>query len=298
MYRRHFMRLGTLGSAMLPVFPYLSTRIHTLNFQMELIRGNVGFFSERGGTIGWLLENDGIVVVDAQFPEQAGHFIAEVQKESQSPIEFLINTHHHGDHTSGNIAFRELARNVLAHENSVQNQKRSAEANGTEAQQLYPGQTYKTNWSERIGGEYITIEYWGRGHTDGDSIVHFTKANVVHMGDLVFNRRHPYIDKGAGASISNWITILEKADTHFDNDAIFMFGHAADGYDIKGGKAELRAFANYLNKVMVHVGTMLRNGKSEEEILLTTIIPGAEEWKGEGIQRSLKAAIEEIRDGK
>lgn len=265
---------------------------------MEPIRGSVGYFSERGGTIGWLIEDDGIVVVDSQFPEQAEHLIEEIQKESQAPFAYLINTHHHGDHTSGNIAFKDVARHVIAHENSLKNQKASAESNGTQSSQWYPDITFTDKWSTRIGNELITLDYWGRGHTDGDSIIHFTNANVVHMGDLVFNRRYPYIDKGAGASIANWIQILDKACMHFDHDAIFLFGHASEGYQIQGGKADLKAFANYLTKLLEHVGSQLRNGKSEEEILNETVIPGAEEWKGDGIERSLKAAIVELRDGK
>jgi glyoxylase-like metal-dependent hydrolase (beta-lactamase superfamily II) len=263
---------------------------------MEIIRGNVGYFKERGGTIGWLIEDEGIMVIDTQFPEQAGHFIEELRKESQSGIEYLINTHHHGDHTSGNIAFKDLAKHILAHENSVKNQKTSAEANGTQANQLYPNMTYTSQWSKQVGKEFITLDYWGRAHTDGDSIIHFTNANVVHMGDLVFNRRHPYIDKGAGASIANWISILDKTRAHFDDKAIFIFGHAEDGYEILGNKDDIRAFTNYLEKVLEHVGMLLKQGKSEEEILKETMIPGAEEWKGEGIQRSLKAAITELKE--
>ncbi len=295
MKRRDFVQATSLGLATLPSIQMLSRIYGFTDFQMEMIRGNVGYFTERGGTIGWLIEDDGIVVVDSQFPEQAGHFIEELQKESQAAIEYLINTHHHGDHTSGNIAFKDLTRNVLAHENSVKNQKASAETNGTQAQQFYPDLTYTDHWSARIGSEYITMDYWGRAHTDGDSIIHFTNANVVHMGDLVFNRRHPYIDKGAGASIANWISILNKTCTHFDNEAIFLFGHAEAGYQIKGGKDDIRAFANYLEKVLDHVGALVQTGKTDEEILRETIIPGAEEWKGAGIERSLKAAIAEIR---
>jgi len=298
MKRRDFVQSTSLGLAFSPSMQFLQRVFYTTDFQMELIRGNVGYFSERGGTIGWLIEDEGIVVVDSQFPEQAGHLIEELQKESQAGIEYLINTHHHGDHTSGNIAFKDLARNVLAHENSLKNQKASAEANGTQANQLYPDMTYSSQWSTRIGNELITLDYWGRAHTDGDSIIHFTNANVVHMGDLVFNRRHPYIDKGAGAMISNWITILNKTCTHFDDDAIFLFGHAEDDYQIKGDKNDIRAFANYLEKVLEHVGTLLHSGKTEEEILKETMIPGADEWKGTGIERSLKAAMVEIRDGK
>jgi len=264
---------------------------------MQALRGNVGCFKERGGTIGWLIENDAIMVIDAQFPEQAGHLIEELRKESKAPVEWLINTHHHHDHTSGNIVFKDIAQHVLAHENSLKNQRASAAANGTEKEQLYPDMTYQTEWHTDLGSEHVEMQYWGRGHTDGDSIVHFTKANVVHLGDLVFNRRHPYIDKGAGASIENWINTLNRACDHFDNDAIFLFGHSGNGYDVRGNKEDIRAFRNYLDKVLLLVGGLLKAGKSEQIIMTTQVIPGAEEWQGDGIERSLRAAILEIRDG-
>lgn len=298
MQRRKFLWMSALGTGLSARFQWPLAVLRTTDYQMEHIRGNVGYFSERGGTIGWMLDDEGIVVVDSQFPEQAGHFIEAIQKESQAPFVCLINTHHHGDHTSGNIAFKDLARHVVAHENSLKNQRASAESNGTMGSQWFPDITYSDKWTTRIGNELITLDYWGRAHTDGDSIIHFTNANVVHMGDLVFNRRYPYIDKGAGASITNWIEILDNACTYFDDEAIFMFGHAREGYQIQGGKEDLKAFANYLTRLLEHVGALLRSGRGEAEILKETAIPGAEEWQGDGIERSLKAAIVELRDGK
>src|SRR6188474_1360628 len=95
-------------------------------YEMKPLRRNVGIFSEKGGTIGWLIQPDSIVVVDTQFREQAGHLIDEIKKFPAAPMPYLINTHHHGDHTSGNIAFKGLAQHVLAHENSRTNQMNNA----------------------------------------------------------------------------------------------------------------------------------------------------------------------------
>jgi glyoxylase-like metal-dependent hydrolase (beta-lactamase superfamily II) len=296
--RRLLYTLPLAAGGLTPGARYLINLFNKPEYEMQLLRGNVGCFKERGGTIGWLIEDDAIVVVDAQFPEQAEHLIEELRKESQAPIEWLINTHHHHDHTAGNIVFKDVARHVLAHENSLKNQKASARAGGDESAQLYPDMTYQTSWSQDVGTEHISMEYWGHAHTDGDSIIHFTKSNIVHLGDLVFNRRHPYIDKGAGASIENWILMLEKACSYFDDDTLFLFGHSDNGHDVKGGKDDIRAFRNYLTRVLEHVGGLLKAGKAEEEIMKTSVIPGAEEWQGDGIERSLRAAVLEIRDGK
>jgi glyoxylase-like metal-dependent hydrolase (beta-lactamase superfamily II) len=261
---------------------------------MKLLRRNVGIFNERGGTIGWLIHPDGIVVIDSQWKEQANHLIDEIRRKQSGPIQYLINTHHHGDHTSGNIAFKDIAQHVLAHENSKINQMYAAQKNNNVDEQLFPDLTYSDRWQQTIGDETIDMQYWGPAHTNGDSIIHFQQANIVHCGDLVFNRRYPYIDKNAGAMIENWIEILQRIQSYFDNDTLFVFGHARDGYEVTGGKSDLSAFMDYLSAVLDFVALEIKKGKTNEQIMAATAIPGAPEWIGEGIQRSLSAAIEEL----
>jgi glyoxylase-like metal-dependent hydrolase (beta-lactamase superfamily II) len=206
----------------------------------------------------------------------------------------LINTHHHGDHTAGNIAFEGLTGMILAHENSKKNQMNVAKERNQETSQLYPDTTFSKDWSKKIGGETITLRYFGPGHTDGDAMIHFENVNVVHMGDLVFNRRYPFIDKAAGASVKNWIVVLEKAQKTFDKDTKFIFGHSGDGFDILGVKDDLKAFENYLSRLLDTVQSAMKAGKSQEEIMKIESIKGADEWKGDGIQRSLSATFEEL----
>lgn len=294
MQRRSFIQ--TTGS-FISLNPLLTplTGIFNLNlFEMNALRRNVGFFTEKGGTIGWLIQKDYSIIVDAQFREQANHLIHELKKQDASPVRYLINTHHHQDHTSGNIAFKGIARNVLAHENSRTNQINSAKKNKNEADQLYPDMVYTERWQEKCGDETIDIQYWGPGHTNGDSIIHFQNANVVHCGDLVFNRRYPFIDKAAGARIDNWIEILQQMQSYFDDDTIFIFGHARQGYKVTGGKDDLAAYADYLTALLEFVSSEIKAGKSKNEIMSATSIPGAPEWQGDGIDRSLAAALEEL----
>lgn len=293
MQRRTFLQTSSLALP-LSSFPSWFEKLIPANFEMKLIRRNVGIFSEKGGTIGWLMQPDNMVIVDSQFREQAGHLIDEIRKKPEAPIKYLINTHHHGDHTSGNIAFQGIAQHVLAHENSKKNQMNSAIKNGNEADQLYPDMTYTDRWQEKIGDEVIDIQYWGPAHTNGDSIIHFQNANVVHLGDLIFNRKYPYIDKGAGAMIDNWTQILQQLQTYFDNETIFIFGHAFNGYQVTGNKDDISAFADYLTALLEFVSNQIKSGKSKDEILAATEIPGATQWQGEGIQRSLNAALEEL----
>ncbi|WP_332369657.1 MBL fold metallo-hydrolase [Spirosoma telluris] len=246
----------------------------------------------------YLKTKEGWVVVDSEFPEQAQHLIDALKKTDDKPFPLLINTHHHGDHTSGNIAFKGLAGHVVAHENSLKNQKAVAEKAKTEDKQLYPDITFTDSWKQKVGGESIRAYYFGPGHTDGDGLIHFENANVLHMGDLMSNRRYPNVDKSAGASVKNWIVALDKTLSTFDNKTIFVFGHAFDPEKITGGKEDIKAFKDYLEKLLVFVGGEVKAGKSKEEVLKATAIPGVTEWQGDGIIRSLQAAYDEITTGK
>lgn len=299
MKRRHFNQiLGGTAIASNPAFSTLSRLFNINEFTMKPLRGNVGYFTESGGTIVWQIEEGAVVIVDTQFPEQAGHLLEEVRKSNQAPIDFVINTHHHGDHTAGNIAFKGIAKHIMAHENSKINQEASAVERGNLDKILLPDMTFSDKWTEKVGSEVISMRYWGAGHTNGDALTHFENANVVHMGDLVFNRRFPYIDKGAGASIENWIIVLDKARNYYDSETIFVCGHSANGHDVVINSDDISAFINYLEKVLIFVESELKSGKSDDEILTATEIPGAPEWQGKGIERSLTSAITEIRDEK
>ncbi len=265
-------------------------------WKIQMLRNDIGIFTEKGGTIAFLLSKKGIVVVDAEFPEQSQHLIDELKKRSEKSFKLLINTHHHLDHTSGNISFKGIVEHILAHENSLKNQKNVAVAQKTEDKQLYPDQTFSDSHQYKIGKEKISLYYHGPGHTDGDAIIHFENANIVHMGDLVFNRRHPFIDRSAGASIKNWINVLDKASNHFNNDTIFVFGHAADGYEVTGKTDDLKQFGDYLGQVLQFVDGEIKAGKTKDEVMKTTALPFKTEWKGDGLNRPLQAAYEELTE--
>lgn len=267
-------------------------------WKITMLTDSIGIFSERGGTILFYLSNEGIVVVDAQFPEQSKHLIDELRKKSEQPFKLLINTHHHGDHSSGNISFKGLTEHVLAHANSKINQEKTAKQNKNEDKQLYPDQTYTDTWCQKTGKEKICLYYFGPGHTNGDSFIHFEKANFVHTGDLVFNRRHPFVDRGAGASIKSWIQVLDKAAEKFSRKTKFVFGHAGPGYEVTGSQEDVKKFRNYLEAVLQLTEREIKAGTSKEQFLKTTLISGFEEWKSDGIQRPLTAAWEELNEEK
>lgn len=296
MHRRNFLRnSGFLaGTSLLFQQRAMASFFRTAEYNIKMLRNNVGIFTERGGTVGFLLSKDGILVIDSQFPDTSPHLIEELKKQNTSPFRYLLNTHHHGDHTSGNIAFKGIAEHVLAHKNSLANQKVVAEKNNNTAQQLFPDQTFDDSLKLKLGDEKLTGYYYGPGHTNGDAIYHFENANIVHMGDLVFNKRHPFVDRSAGASMRNWITVLGNIQKKGGKDTLYVFGHSLNSGEETGSAADLKKFQDYLGNVLAFAEGEIKRGVSKEEFIKNTSIPGVTEWTGDGIERPLTAAYEEL----
>lgn len=263
-------------------------------YQITPLRNNVGIFTEKGGTIIWMANKEGIVTVDSQFPDTAPHLIAELQKKSDKPFQWVINTHHHGDHSSGNIAFKGIVKNVAAHANSLINQKAAAEKQNAGDKQLYPDTTFTNKWKVKVGDEHISAHYFGAGHTNGDSFIHFENANIVHTGDLVFNKRYPFVDRSAGASCRHWPLALEGALKQFDKNTVYVFGHAFDPVKVTGTAEDVKAMKNFMEKLVAYVEGGIKAGKTKEEILSAKSIPGVNGWQGDGIERGLTACYEEL----
>lgn len=299
MQRRQFIRNTALTAGILSLGSkeLMASLFQQPAWKIKMLTKDIGVFTERGGTILFAHTKEGFVVVDSQFPDQSQHLIDELKKQPNVPFRLLVNTHHHGDHSSGNIAFRDLTSKVLAHQNSRDNQMKAAQAQKTEDKQLYPNQTYTDTWCEKLGKENLCLYYFGAGHTNGDSVVHFTDANIAHMGDLLFNRRHPFVDRGAGANIKSWIQVLEKTRNKLDRKTTYVYGHSAEGFDITGKSEDLEKFGEYLGKLLHFTEKEIKAGKTKEEFLKTTVLPFETEWKGDGLQRPLAAAYDELAAG-
>lgn len=295
MHRRHFLQTGLLaGTSLLFQKSMMAQLLNTDEGNLRMLRGNVGIYTERGGTIGFLLSKEGIIVIDAQFPDTAPHFIDAVKKQSTTPFRYLLNTHHHGDHTSGNIAFKGLVEQVFAHQNSASNQKAVAEKQNKLDQQLLPDKTFEKTSEIRMGPEKIACSYFGPGHTNGDALYHFQQANIVHLGDLMFNKRHPFVDRSAGASMKNWMTVLDNTLAKYGKDTLYIFGHALNPGEETGTHEDLKKFQTYLGQVLQFAESEIKRGVTKEEFIKNTAIPGNTEWSGDGIERPLTAAYEEL----
>lgn len=267
--RRDFVKSSALalGASVLP-FPqnlFGATR----NFTP--IRRNVGTFEGRGGTIGWLISDDALVVIDSQFPETAQACLEGIQDRSSRGIDFLINSHHHGDHTAGNPVFGPHVDKIVAHRRVPELQKRSAEQRGTEDEQVYASVLFDETWKVDVGDETLSMAYYGNAHTSGDSVIHFEKADVAHMGDLVFNRRTMFLDLGAKGTSKGWIDVLESIYNDFTDETIFIYGHANPAYDVTGTREDLLAMRDFLTGLREHVEAGIAEGKSVDDLLVSQL---------------------------
>ena len=237
------------------------------------LRQGVGYFTQRGGTIGWLATDEALVVVDTQYPESAPDCWSGLQGRSDSRLDLVVNTHHHGDHVGGNGVFAAHTDRLLAHANVPDLMRASADEGevGT-----VPTETFEDSWSESIGAQRLTLRHYGPGHTGGDAVVFFEDANVVHMGDLVFNRAYPFIDVDGGADSTNWIETLETIHAELGDDTILIHGHGNPEYGVSGGRDDLLVMRDFLAALNEYVVRQRQSGASLEEMKETEVLDGFE----------------------
>ena len=271
-----------------------------LSVTFTAIRRNVGFCTGRGGTVGWLIDGKGVAVVDSQFRDSAALLLSGLNERSKDrPVDRLINTHHHGDHTDGNIVFKGIAKKVVAHAKALEHMKAPPPA-GTPptTEQLYPDATFTDVWREQVGDEWIRAKYYGQAHTSGDAVITFERANVAHMGDLGFNLRQPIIDRAAAGTIKGWIDVLEKATKDHNNDTIYIFGHAGMKQPVTGTSADVLRLRDFFTALLTFVGGQIKAGKTRDDIMaMRDPMPGFENfgaWGNPGPREPRTVAYEEL----
>ncbi len=312
--RRDFLTTSAAAAAAasvgrIPLFAQQPAPTFTTAFTE--LRRNVGTWTARGGTIGWLINPGGVVAVDSQFADVASMCIERLLKQSgKTGITALVNTHHHGDHTGGNGVFRPVTGQIIGHENVPKYMRSShdlamtrhagttpAPATPAPAAPVVPDRTFANTWSFAHGSERVTATHYGPAHTGGDAVVLFERANVAHMGDLMFNRAHPVIDLVNGGSIKGWIAVLEKVASDHAADTIFIFGHAGTGQPVTGDRANLRYHAQYLGALLDYVGGEVKAGKTREQVVASTALLRGFEDYGPLIPRPLGPAFDEVTAG-
>jgi glyoxylase-like metal-dependent hydrolase (beta-lactamase superfamily II) len=256
------------------------------------VRRNVGVFTARGGTIGYLVTPDAVIVVDSQFADTASMFLDGLKPRTSRRIDILINSHHHPDHTGGNKVLQPSVAKIVAHANVPGLQRKQAAAQKSEANQAYADTTFDKDWKTSVGKEIVSARHYGPAHTGGDIVIRFENANVVHMGDLMSFQRNPRADRPAGASIANWARVLENTVKDHPGDAIYIFGHSKVGERVTGSSKDLLELRDYFTAMLEFTRKAIASGRSMEEVVKTAAIPGFERY--EGTPTALQAAYEEL----
>lgn len=185
----------------------------------------------RGGNIGVSAGDDGVFLIDDQFAPLTDKIKAAINEISDSPIRYVVNTHWHGDHTGGNENLGNSGVTIVAHDNvrARMATKQVMKAFGREVpaspEAALPTITYHSRMTFYINGEEVRVLHQPRAHTDGDSMLHFVKSNVVHGGDLVFNGAYPFIDTSSGGSLDGLIMAIEKLLAVADEETKIIPGH-------------------------------------------------------------------------
>jgi cyclase len=231
-----------------------------------------------GGTIGWVVNKDALAAIDTQFPDNARAFLEGLPGRAGRKLDVVVNTHHHGDHTGGNAVFKPETKMIVGHVNVPELQRARAAADKKGATPTPPDTTFADTWKKELGGEVVSAKYFGAAHTKGDIVTHLEKANVIHMGDLMFNRIYPVIDRPGGASIRGWIGILEKVAKTYPSDAIYIFGHGNPKFGVTGKSADLLTFRDYLSGLLDYTQKQITAGEPKEKIVGLENLPGFDDF--------------------
>jgi glyoxylase-like metal-dependent hydrolase (beta-lactamase superfamily II) len=247
--------------------------------QIEKITGDLYNISGSGGNVAAYLTSEGVILVDDKFPQNTPEILAKVKSVSGMPVKYVLNTHHHGDHTGGNVNLMGSAE-IIAHRNARAN---LVEKNQPGAQRI----TFSDEMTVYLGGKEARARYFGRGHTNGDAVIYFPALRTIHMGDL-FVGGAPFIDYSSGGSIIEWTRTIDAVlATDFDT---VIPGH---GSVMK--RADLVTFRGKLETLRTRVQQLKRGGATREEAAAKLNLDDLG-WNATGLfARSVPGIYDELR---
>jgi cyclase len=244
---------------------------------------NVYMLMGAGGNLGLSVGNDGALLIDSEYAQLTEKVTAAINDVSKAPIRFVINTHWHFDHVGGNESFAKAGAVIVAHEN-VRKRMSTEQVLGALGRRVPPSPagalpviTYADTLTFHWNGEEVQVLHVEPAHTDGDSFVHFHKANVLHMGDVYFNGMYPFIDTNAGGSIDGMIKAVDRALGLVDEKTRIIPGHGP-----LSGVAELRAYREMLATARDRVQALVKQGKSRDEVIAAKPTKDLDEKWGRG----------------
>ncbi|MEZ9139251.1 MULTISPECIES: MBL fold metallo-hydrolase [unclassified Shewanella] len=243
-------------------------RFKDVTITSQKLTENAYMFTGSGGNIGVSAGTDGILIIDDQFAPLADKISATLNEIQAGKPKYVINTHYHGDHTGGNAHFGEQGI-IFAHHNVL---KRLSAKEGTPKAAL-PVVTYSKDVSIRFNNDTLTLKHMGPGHTDGDSVVFWENDNLVHMGDLFFKDRFPYVDLNGGGSVIGYRDNVAKALTMMDKQTQVIPGHGE-----LANKNDLMKFKHMLDDSINWMKKKLTQGKTLEQIQAEGVPAKWKDW--------------------
>lgn len=237
-----------------------------VEIKAEQLAPGVAVLFGAGGNIGLSYGEDGTILVDDQFAPLTGKIQAAVAALGATPVKFLINTHWHFDHSGGNENLGKAGAVIMAHDNVRVRMAAGATVAGNvtppAAKVALPVITYSDGLKLHLNGEEVRVIHVPAAHTDGDSFVHWTKSNVIHMGDLfMFGVSFPFVDRGSGGNVRGFVIAADKALAIADDQTKIIPGHGP-----MATKADLQNHRNMVATVIAKVDAGIKAGQTLDQI--------------------------------
>jgi cyclase len=238
-----------------------------VEIKTEALTQGVHMLAGAGGNIVLATGDDTTFIVDDQFAPLTEKIVAAIRTITDKPVRFVVNTHWHGDHTGGNENFGKAGAVIIAHDN-VRRRMSTEQVNEFFKRTMPPAPkgalpvvTFSDSATLHLNGDTVHVLHVDPAHTDGDSIVHFANANVMHMGDLYFNGTYPFIDVSSGGDVNGIVAAVDKALEMANDQTKIVPGHGP-----VGSKATLKSYRDVVATIRDRVAALVKQGKSLEEI--------------------------------
>ena len=232
----------------------------------ELVAPSIYMLQGSGGNIGVSIGDDGVLVVDDQYAPLTARIAAAIRALTDAPVEYVVNTHFHYDHTGGNENFGQLGAAIVAHEQSrirmLNDQLVGTTPQPASAPEALPEITFDQSVRFHYNGQTVDIFHLGRAHTDGDAMVYFREANVIHAGDVFVRYGLPFVDTGNGGTINGLIRFVEAVAQVIDEDTRIIPGHGS-----VATRQDLIEYGAMLRTIRDRVQAGIDEGHSLGEIL-------------------------------
>jgi glyoxylase-like metal-dependent hydrolase (beta-lactamase superfamily II) len=262
---RGTVRCLPLWLLLCPMLALAQQDFSKVEVKTQPLRGGTYLLTGAGGNMVASTGEDGSFLVDDQYAPLNEKIVAALSKIGRMPLRFVINTHWHGDHTGGNEAFGKAGAVIVAHAN-VRKRMSSEQFIAAFERKVEPSPaaalpvvTFTETVSLHLNGDDVDVMHVAHAHTDGDALVRFRNANVLHMGDTWFNGGYPFIDLSSGGSIDGLIRALDRGLALSDAQTMIVPGHGP-----LGDRAKLQAYRDMLNAARERVAALKAAGKSKE----------------------------------